>query len=602
MVSSYLEKIFRLNSLSTTVRHAKGRGSGVCMGVLQAIAVTVTVLLGGMYEASAKPGALDSSFGGTGKVLVPIGNSIDHQTSSALQPDGKLVVSGYCNGGPTNSQQLLCVARFTISGALDTTFGVNGVFRGAEDNCRASGGLAILNSGHILASGIAYQIQDGVSRNRFCVTKLNSSGEIDTTFGNSGIATSYVSFSAAMLSITDLHALPDGRILLAGTCLTFALPGYYSRYQYCVTRLFADGTVDTSYGDAGSRIVFSTTSEDFIASSTLAGNHLYIAGQCSNASGFSQAMCVARIDQNGMVDTAWGDQGRYLAVFPSYTVTQASEVLLLESGKLIIAGACGDQTNRRGCLVALLADGSLDTSFGNGGLLVDSSAYPSSGYASLKRRRDAEGLIIGGRCGQSLSANSPCAWRLTMDGAADTDFADGGIAKIEFAGIAKAFSRHSINQQSNNKIVLAMSCVYPNSNEDFCLARLLHSNGYFDLDGNSKASAESDGIIFLRFLLGYSGTSVTLGALEVDADRTNGAEIATYLTSPSVAYPQCSASVVGAPGGPYAMLDGIVLIRAMLGLTGGAVTNGINFPVGTVRTNWTDIKIHLNTNCGMTLN
>jgi hypothetical protein len=50
------------------------------------------------------------------------------------------------------------------------------------------------------------------------------------------------------------------------------------------------------------------------------------------------------------------------------------------------------------------------------------------------------------------------------------------------------------------------------------------------------------------------------------------------------------------------MLDGIVLMRAMLGLTGAAVTNGIAFPAGTVRTTWDSIKTHLNTNCGMALN
>ena len=50
------------------------------------------------------------------------------------------------------------------------------------------------------------------------------------------------------------------------------------------------------------------------------------------------------------------------------------------------------------------------------------------------------------------------------------------------------------------------------------------------------------------------------------------------------------------------MLDGIVLLRAMFGLTGTAVTNGINFPVGTTRTTWADIKTHLNANCGMVLN
>ena len=148
----------------------------------------------------------------------------------------------------------------------------------------------------------------------------------------------------------------------------------------------------------------------------------------------------------------------------------------------------------------------------------------------------------------------------------------------------------------------AASCVYANGDEDFCIARLLDKQGYFDLDSDNQTRPESDGMLFLRYLLGFRDTALMAGAFGTYADRTTGAAIAAYLSTPNPAYPNCSASVVGAPDGPSAMLDGLVLLRALFGLTGTAVTNGIAFPQGTSRATWDAIKTHLNANCGMALN
>ena len=67
--------------------------------------------------AMAVPGALDLSFNGSGKVITPIGSgkvitpigsSTDVANSVALQPDGKIVVAGYCSNGANDD---FCLAR-----------------------------------------------------------------------------------------------------------------------------------------------------------------------------------------------------------------------------------------------------------------------------------------------------------------------------------------------------------------------------------------------------------------------------------------------------------------------------------------------------------
>ena len=70
-------------------------------------------------------GGLDSSFDGDGKVTTDIGSGADSARAVAVQPDGKIVVSGYANVGTGNYDW--CAIRLTSSGALDTGFGTGGI-------------------------------------------------------------------------------------------------------------------------------------------------------------------------------------------------------------------------------------------------------------------------------------------------------------------------------------------------------------------------------------------------------------------------------------------------------------------------------------------
>ena len=71
------------------------------------------------YDAE---GHLDPSFGTGGKVSTPVPNVTGGGIS--VQPDGKFVVSGYILA---NSTDTACLVRLTSAGALDPSFGVNGI-------------------------------------------------------------------------------------------------------------------------------------------------------------------------------------------------------------------------------------------------------------------------------------------------------------------------------------------------------------------------------------------------------------------------------------------------------------------------------------------
>ena len=107
-----------------------------------------------------------------------------------------------------------------------------------------------------------------------------------------------------------------------------------------------------------------------------------------------------------------------------------------------------------------------------------------------------------------------------------------------------------------------------------------------DVDGNLSISATTDGLMLLRAMLGFTGTAVTAGATASGAPRTTWDQIAPFV--------HLAALDIDGNGATAPASDGVMLLRAMFGLTGTAVTNGA--VVGN-RT-WADIRNYLNTQCG----
>jgi uncharacterized delta-60 repeat protein len=112
-------------------------------------------------------GILDDSFGSpNGFIIQLIGSSDDTGQSLAIQPDGKILLGGYCQGVSNND---FCIARFNSDGTLDTSFGTSGkVIQpiGSSDDIGRS--LAIQSDGKILLGG---SCSNG-SNNDFCIARF----------------------------------------------------------------------------------------------------------------------------------------------------------------------------------------------------------------------------------------------------------------------------------------------------------------------------------------------------------------------------------------------------------------------------------------------
>jgi uncharacterized delta-60 repeat protein len=150
-------------------------------------------------------GSLDSGFGTGGKVTHTVANGGMYLGDAALQPDGKIVALGRFSAPPNLNWGM--IVRFNPNGSIDTNFATNGIF-GTEPSLYIAG-IALQPDGKLVAFGY----ENGGGNYRFAILRLNSNGTPDTGFGGNGrVFTPIGSYSYA----SDGVVQPDGKILALG--------------------------------------------------------------------------------------------------------------------------------------------------------------------------------------------------------------------------------------------------------------------------------------------------------------------------------------------------------------------------------------------------
>ncbi len=119
----------------------------------------------------------------------------------------------------------------------------------------------------------------------------------------------------------------------------------------------------------------------------------------------------------------------------------------------------------------------------------------------------------------------------------------------------------------------------------------------FDIDGDGIARPLTDGLMIIRYMLGLSGTPLIQGAFNPEGAFANISDINTRLNL----LRGNNWLDIDDNGTSLAESDGILLLRAMFGLTGTAVTHGALGEAPRNREDWAAIKVYLNTTCNMNL-
>ena len=87
----------------------------------------------------------------------------------------------------------------------------------------------------------------------------------------------------------------------------------------------------------------------------------------------------------------------------------------------------------------------------------------------------------------------------------------------------------------------------------------------WDIDSDGQAEALTDGLLVIRHLFGFSGDSLTSGAISGEAERTSADDIAAYLNAADTELD------IDGDGEAKALTDGLLLIRSLFGFSGDSL-------------------------------
>jgi uncharacterized delta-60 repeat protein len=352
-------------------------------------------------------GSLDTTFGtaGTGIVLYNNGGKKDEARAIALQADGKILIAGYSGGD-------YAVLRFNSNGTIDTTFGNNGIRLTniyGQDSIRA---IVLLQdgTGRIVVAGWSgpFGLHD------FSLARYLSNGTLDTTFGTTGTGTVRTDFGADEQA-RGAALQTDGKIVVGGYSKTGS--GGTATFKFALARYNSAGSLDTTFGTGGEVIsALNPTLSTMRAVALQTDGKIVACGYVGSTGGIVTTLgraqivrdpdleaprqgvgdfAVARYLSDGTLDPSFGTSGVGFTVTELGGADHARGCSIQPDGKVVLGGNSSDPTgvNDTFAVVRYNTDGSLDTSFGSGGIVTTDIGGNDDGARDVKI--DANGNIVG---------------------------------------------------------------------------------------------------------------------------------------------------------------------------------------------------------------
>ena len=216
-------------------------------------------------------GALDTTFATGGVLTVDVAGGNDSPRQAVVQPDGKIVLSGYTRTTATPPVVHPVLVRVSPSGVLDPSFGTAGI------------------AGEKILAAVTEAYEVGMQGDDFIITgygrateaekvdlisaRFTETGALDRTYGTDGLVR--IDIAAEDDRGRDLVVLPDGRVLIAGSGKPDA-----ANINAMLVLLEKDGTLDTRFGRGGIlQVDLGGPSDSFFGVTLTAdGTHAFVAG------------------------------------------------------------------------------------------------------------------------------------------------------------------------------------------------------------------------------------------------------------------------------------------------------------------------------------
>ena len=153
-------------------------------------------------------GSLDRTFGSSGIVSTEIGSDV-RANSVALQSNGKIIIAGFVIDSDMNK---FIVDRYSTNGALDPAFNVMGYTITQIQNFDRAYSVGLQADGKIVAAGVSH----GSDAIQFALARYTPSGSLDTTFGVNGVELTTINGSGSESGISSIAMESDDKIVAAG--------------------------------------------------------------------------------------------------------------------------------------------------------------------------------------------------------------------------------------------------------------------------------------------------------------------------------------------------------------------------------------------------
>lgn len=306
-------------------------------------------------------GSVDNTFGLNGKLSM-LTEGLSYLMDIALQGDNKILASGLFQYGDV-------LVRLNENGAIDTSFAVNGFADPYADSYDSVHEEQILplSGGKILLGGQGVTFENSGTGVDFFLTRLNSNGTNDTTFGTNGV----LKYSPdGDDDFVAMRMQADGKLVVAGSTSNG------SDRDIIVMRFNSNGTFDTAFNGNGKfTIGIAPESDDVPADLVIQPDGKIVVIMNDTWMG---PFRIIRLTSAGSLDTTFGTNGM---VGPTEGfMTKAG---LEANGKIVLGGILGEDSGRDCYIRRYNANGMPDLAFGTDGVVIHSLSPSADGIIDM---------------------------------------------------------------------------------------------------------------------------------------------------------------------------------------------------------------------------
>ncbi len=258
---------------------------------------------------------------------------------------------------------------------------------------------------------------------------------LDPYFANSGVQVCnnppWGPLQYRTYNVRNMTIAPDDKILVAGNQSPLFQPHGISGGHYAITRMKADGSLDSSFAGTGHKIFLSGSDGlpmlDMDQLIALPDNKIIYAGKSSTT--YPSQMVVYKLNNDGSFDNTFGTNGKVLFNSGPLVWHSLGVLGVQSTNKILLCGMNFDNIAPSvGSISRLNANGSVDNSFGTNGTLLPNLGFLNDyvSYSMIKVLSDNSFLVAGNHYNATTSERINFLAKFNENGVLQTNFGTNG--------------------------------------------------------------------------------------------------------------------------------------------------------------------------------